>query len=81
MERLVAGVLCVGALGYVWLARGFEAGFIVDPMGPSAFPYAIGTLLLATSAALWTKQASGELPPVSWRHLALGMSRRMLNFG
>ena len=71
MDRLVAGLLFVGALGYVWLARGFEAGFIADPIGPSAFPYVIGTLLLATSVALAAKQPSGGLPPVSWRHVAL----------
>ncbi len=71
MDRLVAGLVFVGALGYVWLARGFEAGFIADPIGPSAFPYAIGTLLLATSVALSAKQPSGGLPPVSWRHVAL----------
>lgn len=71
MERLVAGVLFIGALGYVWLARGFEAGFIADPIGPSAFPYAIGTLLLATSAALGTRRPSGEWPRLLWRHGAL----------
>ena len=71
MEKLVAAFLSVGALGYVWRARGFEAGFIADPIGPSAFPVAIGALLLATSVTLWTKKPSGELPPVSWRHVAL----------
>ncbi len=83
MERLVAGLFFLGALGYVWLARDFEAGFIADPIGPRAFPFAIGALLLATSVALWTSRASSILdrtghhilhqPPsplraVSWRH-------------
>jgi putative tricarboxylic transport membrane protein len=45
----VFGIVCVILAGFfVWQATLIETGFIVDPMGPKAFPIVIGiTLALA----------------------------------
>jgi len=44
--------LCLLSVLYAWSARGFESGFIADPVGPRAFPYAIGVCLAVTAAVL-----------------------------
>ncbi len=49
MSDRVFGVVCVMLAGFfIWQATLIETGFIVDPMGPKAFPIVIGiTLALA----------------------------------
>ena len=49
MSDRVFGVVCVILAGFfIWQATLIETGFIVDPMGPKAFPIVIGiTLALA----------------------------------
>lgn len=44
-DRLVGVLLIAVAAGYAWIARGYEAGFFSDPVGPRVFPYLIGGLL------------------------------------
>lgn len=46
MSDRVLGVICVLLAGFfIWQATQVETGFIVDPLGPSAFPIIIGVLL------------------------------------
>ncbi len=49
MSDRVFGVFCVVLAGFfIWQATQIQTGFIVDPMGPRAFPIVIGaTLALA----------------------------------
>lgn len=70
-ERFVAAALLVSSAAYVAGARHFEAGFIADPVGPSAFPFGIGALLVLASIALFFDGGGGDLPKLSWRHGAL----------
>lgn len=51
-RKLPAVVLAATAVFYLLEARSFETGFIADPIGPRAFPYGIGTLLLTSSVVL-----------------------------
>jgi putative tricarboxylic transport membrane protein len=75
----VAGLLLGAvALGYVFAARGFETGFIADPIGPKAFPYAIGMLALVASGALLVRPKAPPRPaldaPARLRALVLAAS-------
>jgi putative tricarboxylic transport membrane protein len=46
MSDRVFGVVCIVLAGFfVWQATLIETGFIVDPMGPKAFPIVIGIAL------------------------------------
>ena len=46
MSDRIFGVVCVLlAAFFIWQATQIEAGFIVDPMGPKAFPIVIGIVL------------------------------------
>jgi putative tricarboxylic transport membrane protein len=46
MSDRVFGVVCVLLAGFfIWQATQIETGFIVDPLGPKAFPIIIGAML------------------------------------
>ncbi len=46
MSDRVFGVVCILLAGFfIWQATLIETGFIVDPMGPKAFPIVIGVTL------------------------------------
>ncbi len=46
MSDRIFGLACLILAGfYIVAASGVETGFIVDPVGPRAFPYIIGTVL------------------------------------
>lgn len=46
MSDRIFGVICVLLAGFfIWQATEIETGFIVDPMGPRAFPIVIGVTL------------------------------------
>lgn len=46
MSDRVFGVVCVLLAGFfIWQATQIETGFIVDPLGPKAFPMIIGAML------------------------------------
>jgi putative tricarboxylic transport membrane protein len=46
MSDRVFGVVCILlAAFFVWQATGIQTGFIVDPLGPKAFPMIIGAVL------------------------------------
>ncbi len=46
MSDRVFGVVCILLAGFfIWQATLIETGFIVDPMGPKAFPIVIGITL------------------------------------
>lgn len=73
-QRLVGSALLAIAAGYVAGTSRFEAGFIADPIGPSAFPYGIGTLLVLACLAHLVAGDAGRLPELSWRHGVLGVT-------
>jgi len=46
MSDRVFGIACILLAGFfVWQATQIETGFIVDPLGPKAFPIIIGAML------------------------------------
>jgi putative tricarboxylic transport membrane protein len=46
MSDRIFGVLCILLAGFfIWQATQIQTGFIVDPMGPKAFPIVIGVML------------------------------------
>lgn len=46
MTDRIFGLICVALAGFfIWQATRIETGFIVDPLGPSAFPIIIGAIL------------------------------------
>lgn len=46
MSDRIFGVVCILlAVFFIWQATQIETGFIVDPLGPSAFPIIIGIVL------------------------------------
>lgn len=44
-DRILGGSCLILALLYIYFATQIQVGFISDPMGPKAFPIAIGVLL------------------------------------
>jgi putative tricarboxylic transport membrane protein len=66
VDRLFAGVWFVLTLGFAYAAKGYEAQFSYEPIGPRAFPW----LLAAISAvcALWLllrpQRIAETLPPL-----------------
>ena len=44
-DRVFGGVCILLAAFFIWQATQIETGFIVDPLGPSAFPIIIGVVL------------------------------------
>jgi putative tricarboxylic transport membrane protein len=67
-DRIVGAVLFLLAIGYGVLALGYTSGFMTDPLGPSAFPKMLATLLAAASIYLIVRPDPGANWP---RGLAL----------
>lgn len=70
----VLGVLLLGlALVYGWAAKGLEAGFISDPLGPKTFPLIIAICLGLSSLYLIARPDPGPSWPGAgfWPRLAL----------
>lgn len=44
-DRLFGGILLGVAIAFAWIATGFDAGLMADPLGPQTFPIIIGTIL------------------------------------
>jgi putative tricarboxylic transport membrane protein len=67
----IAGVFLLSvALLYLFEARSFETGFIADPIGPKAFPFVLGVVLVGLSTGLIVRHgAEVSWPPRSlwWR--------------
>lgn len=51
-ERILGGVLLFISIVGIWIARGFEAPFSYEPVGPRAFPMLILALLGISAIAL-----------------------------
>jgi putative tricarboxylic transport membrane protein len=69
-DRIAGGVLLPIALLYLFEARSFETGFIADPIGPKAFPFVLGAVLVGLSIGLTVRPgAEASWPPRSlwWR--------------
>lgn len=65
MSDRVLGVVCIllAAL-FIWQATQIETGFIVDPLGPGAFPIIIGVVLaLGGLYAIVRPDAAPDWPP------------------
>lgn len=45
-DRILGGLAVLLGVAFIWGATLIEVGFIVDPMGPRAFPMIIGGLLV-----------------------------------
>lgn len=44
-DRLFGGILLVVAVIFAWMATGFDAGLMADPLGPQTFPIIIGVVM------------------------------------
>ena len=51
-ERILGGLLLFISIAGIWIARGFEAPFSYEPVGPRAFPILILALLGISAIAL-----------------------------
>ncbi len=51
-DRIFGALMLVLAISYSWTARGFDPGFMADPLGPSTFPYLLGSVLGITALYL-----------------------------
>lgn len=58
-DRIVGVLLFLLAVGYGLQARGFESGFVSDPLGPSAFPLLLAVLLAPSSIYLIVRPDRG----------------------
>jgi putative tricarboxylic transport membrane protein len=64
-DRLAALALLAVAVVYAVEARGFETGFIADPIGPRAFPYVLGMILSVLSLSLLAKPDEESVWPLA----------------
>lgn len=67
-DRIFGGLMLLLAAGYAWTARGFDPGFMSDPLGPQTFPYLLGAVLAITALYLLFRPDA----PAHWpdpRHL------------
>ena len=46
-DRILGGLAMILGVAFIWGATLIETGFIVDPLGPRAFPIIIGGLMFA----------------------------------
>ena len=51
-DRIFGTLLLILAAVYSWTARGFDPGFMADPLGPQTFPYLLGAALAVTALYL-----------------------------
>lgn len=73
-ERILGGILLLVSIAGIWIARGFEAPFSYEPVGPRAFPMLILALLGISAIALMLEKKSDTVwapPPVMVRIGAL----------
>jgi putative tricarboxylic transport membrane protein len=72
-ERIFGGVLLFVSLAGMWIARGFEAPFSYEPVGPRAFPLLVLALLGLCAVALMLEKtrATAWAPPAVMRRIGL----------
>jgi len=61
------------AATYTWTARGFDPGFMSDPLGPSTFPYLLGSVLGITALYLLVRPDAPATWPVPRHLLQMGL--------
>jgi putative tricarboxylic transport membrane protein len=67
-DRIFGALMLLLAAAYMWTARGFDPGFMSDPLGPQTFPYLLGAVLAVTALYLLLRpDAPAQWP--DWRHL------------
>jgi len=67
-DRIFGFLMLLLAAAYTWTARGFDPGFMSDPLGPSTFPYLLGGVMAVTALYLLLRPDA----PAHWpdpRHL------------
>lgn len=47
-DRILGVIALIISAIYIWTARGFDPGFMSDPLGPGTFPYLLGTVFACT---------------------------------
>ena len=81
MSDRILGIVCVLIAGFfIWQATLVETGFIVDPLGPSAFPIIVGVML--GLAGLYTILRPDPEPewPARGRVLEIGFATLVMIF-
>jgi len=65
-DRIFGALMLLLAATYSWTARGFDPGFMSDPLGPSTFPYLLGSVLGITALYLLIRpDAPAVWPPLA----------------
>jgi putative tricarboxylic transport membrane protein len=68
-DRIAAVVILVGAIAYVRMARDYHGLTVADIVGPSAYPYIIGTLMALLALALFARARPKPAEGTFWtRH-------------
>lgn len=67
-DRIFGGLMLLLAASYGWTARGFDPGFMADPLGPQTFPYLLGATLAVTALYLLLRPDAPAHWP-AWRQL------------
>jgi putative tricarboxylic transport membrane protein len=67
-DRIFGGLMLLLAASYGWTARGFDPGFMADPLGPQTFPYLLAATLAVTAFYLLVRPDAAALWP-AWRQL------------
>ena len=72
-DRIFGVLMLLLAAVYTWTARGFDPGFMSDPLGPSTFPYLLGGVMAVTSLYLLLRPDAPALWPDPRHLLQMGM--------
>ncbi|WP_020677511.1 tripartite tricarboxylate transporter TctB family protein [Geopsychrobacter electrodiphilus] len=72
-DRIFGVLLLLLAADYSWTARGFDPGFMADPLGPQTFPYLLGAVLAVTALYLLLRPDPTAHWPDLPRLLQLGL--------
>jgi len=72
-DRIFGILMLLLASAYLWTARGFDPGFMSDPLGPSTFPYLLGSVLVITALYLLIRPDTPAAWPAPLHLLQMGL--------
>jgi putative tricarboxylic transport membrane protein len=72
-DRIFGILMLLLAVSYTWTARGFDPGFMSDPLGPSTFPYLLGAVLAITGLYLLIRPDAPAVWPDPRHLLQMGL--------
>lgn len=72
-DRIFGALMLLLAAVYSWTARGFDPGFMADPLGPSTFPYLLGGVLAVTALYLLVRPDAPAHWPAPRQLLQMGL--------